>query len=71
MPDLRPVHVLPPPPGAQMMPRICPHEEQEIREGVWIAAVDYHFHCRCPDRRTWNCDHYICLCPDRRAVPAD
>lgn len=48
-----------------MMPRICPHEEQEIREGVWIAAVNYHFHCRCPDRRTWNCDHYICLCPAR------
>jgi len=37
-----------------MMPRICPHEEQEIREGVWVAAVDYHFHCRCPDRAVWN-----------------
>lgn len=54
-----------------MTPRICPHEEQEIREGFWIAAVDYHFHCRCPDRAAWNCDQHICLCPDRRAVPAD
>lgn len=54
-----------------MMPRRCPHEERETREGVWIAAVDYHFHCRCPDRKNWNCDQYRCLCLERQALPVD
>ena len=49
--------------------RRCPHEVQEIREGVFVAAVDYHFTCTCPcpDRANWNCDQYVCLCPERLA----
>ena len=46
--------------------RRCPHEVQEVREGVFVAAVDYHFTCVCPDRVNWNCDQYVCLCPERR-----
>lgn len=46
-----------------MMPRRCPHEERETREGVC--------HCRCPDRKNWNCDQYRCLCPERQALPVD
>lgn len=51
---------------AVMTPRRCPHEVQETREGVWTAAVDYHFRCTCPDPENWNCDQYTCLCPERR-----
>lgn len=53
------------------MPCRCPHEVRETREGVWVAAVDHHFHCRCPDRENWDCDQYICLCSERLAVPVD
>jgi hypothetical protein len=52
-------------------PRRCPHEVREVREGCWIATVDYRFRCTCPDRVNWNCDQYVCLCPERRAVPVD
>ena len=51
--------------------RRCPHEIREVREGIWIAAIDYHFRCGCPDRAAWDCDQYSCLCPERRAVPND
>jgi len=51
--------------------RRCPHEVREVREGFWIAVVDYHFHCTCPDRKNWDCDQYVCLCDERQAVPVD
>ncbi len=52
-------------------PRRCPHEVREVREGCWVATVDYRFRCTCPDRAKWDCDQYSCLCPERRAVPVD
>jgi len=54
-----------------MVNRRCPHEERETREGFWVAVPTYHFHCRCPDRKDWNCDQYFCLCAERRAVQVD
>lgn len=51
--------------------RRCPHEVREVREGFWIAVVDYHFHCTYPDRKNWDCDQYVCLCDERQAVPVD
>ena len=54
-----------------MTPRRCPHEVREVREGTWIAAIDYHFRCGCPDRAAWDCDQHLCLCPERGAVPVD
>jgi len=51
-----------------MVHRRCPHEVQRVEEGVFTAAVDFHFDCTCPDRAAWNCDHYICLCPERATM---
>ena len=56
-----------------MVHRRCPYEVQRVEEGVFIAAVDFHFDCTCPDllRANWDCDQYVCLCSERRAVPVD
>ena len=52
-----------------MTPRRCPHEVQIQKEGFFVAAVDFHFECTCPDRSPDVCAQYTCLCSERRAAP--
>jgi hypothetical protein len=52
-----------------MVLRRCPYEVQTTKEGFFIAAVDFHFTCTCPDRSPEVCAQYTCLCPERRADP--
>jgi len=54
-----------------MKPRRCPYEVQRVEEGFFVAAVDFHFDCTCPDRAAWDCDQHLYLCPERGAVPED
>lgn len=51
--------------------RRCPHEDRQVIEGTFTAAVSYRFTCTCPDRETFPCQETFCLCPVRPKDPTN